>query len=282
MQLCNHRLHKIGNCGVNSNSIARRFDPMGEQGVVEMDSDLLDQIPVKSSTILGLDILLHEPFVDLGLVSELVLSDVGATIHILRLIGGGCEFDELRPRRMADCLASLDFRAWFSAISERTFVCDQEHASTTALWEQCRQMAEFAEFASVWQDRVSPEEAYLVGLLHGIGAIPTVLGWPDGGVQTRILMENALPLFVVNAMRGVDDPRLPSDWKFILSIAYEVAEASRASALTESEDVSEMEPIQRRCAFGGDGEQCVSGASASGKKNSELELIRSETHHHSH
>ena len=56
--------------------------------------DLLDEVPVMSTTVLGLEILLHEPCIDLRMASELVLSDVGATIQILRLVGREYEFDD--------------------------------------------------------------------------------------------------------------------------------------------------------------------------------------------
>ena len=61
-----------------------------------------------SATVLGLEILLHEPCIDLRMASELVLSDVGATIQILRLVGREYEFATEHPCRMGDCIASLD------------------------------------------------------------------------------------------------------------------------------------------------------------------------------
>lgn len=211
-----------------------------EKSVAEMNEDLLDEVPVMSATILGLEMLLNEPSVDLRLASELVLSDVGATIQILRLIGGGVDFDEGRPRRMGDCLASLDVGTWFRAISARTFVCDPEHAETTALWKHCRLVAQYAQLVSDWLECVSPEEAYLVGLLHGIGAIPTVLGWPDGGLGALFAMEGPLPLFVFNAMRSVDDSGLSSDWRFILTAAQELAGTHQDLLPTSIDDMDAM------------------------------------------
>ena len=96
--------------------------------------DLLDDVPVMSATVLGLEMLLHEPCIDLGMASELVLSDVGATIQMLRLVGREYEFATEHPRRMGDCIASLDAGTWFAAISARTFACDRRHAATSSLW----------------------------------------------------------------------------------------------------------------------------------------------------
>ena len=192
--------------------------------------DLLDDVPVMSATVLGLEILLHEPCIDLQMASELILSDVGATIQILRLVGTEYEFSTEHPCRMGDCIASLDADTWFDAISARTFACDSEHAATGALWNHCRLVAQYAQLVAESLNGVSAEEAYLVGLLHEIGAIPNVLGWPDEGhgpgqLAALSAMEGSLPLFVISALRSVNDSRCCSIWKFILTAAHELAGA---------------------------------------------------------
>jgi hypothetical protein len=187
--------------------------------------DLLDDVPVMSATVLGLEILLQEPCIDLGMVSELVLSDVGATIQILRLIGREYEFAAEHPSRMGDCIASLDAGTWFDAISARTFACDREHAATTSLWNHCRLVAQYAQLVAESLEGISPEEAYLVGLLHEMRTIPTVLGWPSTAL---LAMEGSLPLFVLAAIRSMTDSSSSSTWKFILTAAHELA-AARAN-----------------------------------------------------
>ena len=87
------------------------------------------------------------------------------------------------PCRMGDCLASLDAGTWFDAISARTFACDSEHAATTSLWNHSRLVAQYAQLVAESLEGISPEEAYLVGLLHEIVAIPNVLGWPRREVR---------------------------------------------------------------------------------------------------
>ncbi len=181
-----------------------------------------------SATVLGLEILLHEPCIDLRMASELVLSDVGATIQILRLIGREYEFATEHPYRMGDCLASLDAGTWFDAISARTFACDREHAATTALWNHCRLVAQYAQLVAESLDGISPEEAYLVGLLHEIGAIPKVLSWPNDGLDdsesaSLLAMEGSLPLFVLSAIQSTNDSGSSSTWKIVLTSAHELA-----------------------------------------------------------
>ncbi|MGD0938452.1 MAG: HDOD domain-containing protein [Terracidiphilus sp.] len=193
-------------------------------------ADFLDHLPVMSATVLGLEMLLQEPCIDLRIASELILSDVGATIQILRLIGREYDLAAERPSRMGDCLSSLDVDSWFGAISAHTFPCDRKHAATTAVWRHCRLVAQYAQLVAESLDTVSPEDAYLVGLLHGIAEIPAALGWPNcgrGGTDANALaaMEGTLPLFVLSALRSINDSSSSSGWRCILTAAHELAGA---------------------------------------------------------
>jgi HDOD domain len=201
----------------------RRLDDSDHKKFARKKVDLLDDVPVMSATVLGLEMLLHEPCIDLRMASELILSDVGATIQILRLVGTEYEFAAEHPCRMGDCIAGLDAGKWFAAISARTFACDRQHSPTTSLWNHCRLVAQYARLFAESIEGVSPEEAYLVGLLHEIGEIPGVLGWSNGGALSAI--EESLPLFVLAAIRGMNDPYSSSPWKIILSAAHELAGA---------------------------------------------------------
>lgn len=191
-------------------------------------ADFLDEVPVMSATVLGLEMLLQDSYVDLGMATELVLSDVGATIQILRQIGREYDFPAERPTRMGDCLASLDVDVWFGAISARTFVCDRKHAATTAVWRHSRLVAQYAQLVAESLDGVSSEDAYLVGLLHGIGDIPASLGWPDCGragnsMSALSAMEGTLPLFVLDAIHSTSAGASSPGWRFILTAAHELA-----------------------------------------------------------
>jgi hypothetical protein len=199
-----------------------------QQAFQSEKTDFLDNVPVMSATVLGLEMLLQEPCIDLRIATELILSDVGATIQVLRLIGREYDFAEERPSRMGDCLSSLDVDDWFGAISASTFPCDRQHAGVTAVWRHCRLVAQYAQLVAESLDDVSPEDAYLVGLLHGIGDIPAALGWPNcgrGSTDAKALsaMEGTLPLFVLEAIRGMSDSSSLSGWRFILTAAHELA-----------------------------------------------------------
>jgi HDOD domain len=209
-------------------SVWRRAGFSEQRKFARRTEDLLDNVPVLSATVLGLEMLLDEPCIDLRMASELILSDVGATIQILRLVGREYEAAAEHPSRMGDCLASLDAGAWFEAISAHTFACDPEHAATTALWNHCRLVAQYAQLVAESINGISPEDAYLVGLLHEIGNIPRVLGWSCGtfaGRESAVLlaMEGSLPPFVIAAIRSINDYSCSSAWRFILSEAHKLA-----------------------------------------------------------
>jgi hypothetical protein len=180
-------------------------------------SNLLEQVPVMSATVLGLEILLNEPCIDLRMASDLVLSDVGATLQVLRLVRNEYEFATEPLSSMGDCLAGLDASTWFHEISARTFACDDDHIAITSLYYHCRLVARYARLVAESLQGVSPEEAYLVGLLHEMETLPTTLGWPSHDLQ----WESSLPPFVLAAMRSAD--KSSSAWKFILKAAHELA-----------------------------------------------------------
>jgi hypothetical protein len=77
-------------------------------------------------------------------------------------------------------------------------------------------------------DGISPEEAYVIGLLHGFGAIPPVIELQTGDAVARAIgvllaIEEVLPPFVLAAMRSVNDSGPSSQWSFILNAAHELA-----------------------------------------------------------
>jgi hypothetical protein len=221
-----------------------------EQRVAPERGDFLDGVPVMSATVLGLEMLLHEPFIDLRKISDLILSDVGATIQILRLIGKEYAFSPEHPRRMDDCIAGLDIGTWFGTVSAHTFACDCEYSAVRAVWMHSRLVAQYAQLVAESVEGVSSEDAYLVGLLHEIGAIPRVLGWPNGGSSASspgamFAIEGSLPLFVLAAMRSVNDQRPSSQWRLILTAAHELACTWKDGELSSIGDI-DSKGINRR------------------------------------
>lgn len=218
------------------------FDVCKQNAFAPKDDGFLDAVPVMPATVLGLDMVLQEPSVDLQMASELILSDVGATIRILRLIGKEYEIAAERPSRMCECIASLDVDTWFGAISAGAFVGDWEHSAMSAVWKHCRLIAQYAQLVAASLDDIYPDDAYLVGLLHGILAIPASLGCGRGGEEKIALstMEETLPVFVIAAMRSMSESASPSVWRFILTAAHKLAESKMNSGVSEFCDTNRI------------------------------------------
>jgi hypothetical protein len=220
----NHAVDSVtGYAGIPSSTLGP-FEYYGPNALLLQETDFLDEVPVMLATVFGLDMLLQEPNIDLRMVSELVLSDVGATIQTLRLVRREYETAAERPNRMCECIAGLDATLWFETLSTRVFVGDKEHSAVTAVWKHCRSVAQCARFVSESMDDITPDDAYLVGLLHGIGAIPAALDWSESQLgHAMFAMEETLPPFVLAAMRSVNDSSCSSVWRFVLTAAHKLA-----------------------------------------------------------
>jgi hypothetical protein len=222
----NHAVDSVaGYAGVPSSSLGA-VDSYGQNAQLSQATEFLDEVPVMLATVFGLDMLLQEPNIDLRLVSELVLSDVGATIQTLRLVSREYEIASERPNRMCECIAGLDATLWFETLSTRIFVGDKERSATTAVWKHCRLVAQCARFVAESMDDITPDDAYMIGLLHGIGAVPAALGWPESQLwRAMSAMEDTLPPLVLAAIRSVNDTSCSSVWRFLLTAAHKLAGA---------------------------------------------------------
>lgn len=151
-------------------------------------------IPVLPETLLRLDLEAQERSVDLRAVSELVLSDLGATLQILRLAGTEYWDSEFRPTRIEDCISDLGVQACLEAVSAETVARDSSYKVVAEAWAHSRGIAYHSrQIAEEMQD-VNPDEAYMAGLLHAIGLLPSVLGWPSGNLSASDLALAGLKL----------------------------------------------------------------------------------------
>jgi hypothetical protein len=154
------------------------YNPIAEFQPWQFDySDDLPAIPVLPETLLLLDIECQERSIDLGRVTELVLSDLGATLQILRLAGREHACAEFRPSRIEDCIADLGVDVCLQALSAHTVSRNAGQDEIAETWEHCREIAMRAKQIAEESQEVDPGEAYLTGLLHAIGLLPAVLGW---------------------------------------------------------------------------------------------------------
>lgn len=144
-------------------------------------ADETPDVPALPETLLSIELQLQERSADLSIVSQAVLADLGATIQILRLAGSEYGNSGSRPVRIEDCIADLGLEACLRAAGRGTFVRGALHRAVFDLWEHSHRVALHSRLLA--EDAggfVHPYEAYLAGLLHALGALPTLLGWsPD-------------------------------------------------------------------------------------------------------
>ncbi|MGA9669754.1 MAG: HDOD domain-containing protein [Terracidiphilus sp.] len=151
-------------------------------------------IPVLAETLLRLDLEAQERSVDLRAMSDLVLSDLGATLQILRLAGTEYWDSEFRPTRVEDCISDLGVQACLEAVSAATVARDSSYKAVAETWAHSRGIAYHSRQIAEEMQEVNPDEAYMAGLLHAIGLLPTVLGWSTSNPATSDLALAGLKL----------------------------------------------------------------------------------------
>ena len=198
---------------------------------VEFIQDLPD-IPILTKTLLLLDILVQEPCVDLRQMSQLVLSDLGAALQILRLAGREYGNAEDRPIRMEDCISDLGLEACMKAVSAQTLARDDRQYDIADFWNHSREIAQHSMLIAKQMLKVKPEEAYLAGLLHTIGLLPELLGWRESDeadavlVGLRFATRWSLPACVTEFFREIHFTGYPMLWSGIVREAHQRANRS--------------------------------------------------------
>ena len=197
-------------------------------------SHSMPPVPVFPETLLLLELEAQERSADLRRICEVVLSDLGATLQILRLAGEEYGDSEDRPHRIEDCIADLGLGRCLEAVAAQTVNRNANYNDIMEMWAHAREIARHSRLIAEELSGVNPEQAYLVGLLHSIGLLPTVLGWDECEADAHETALNgftmatqwSLPQFVVdsfNEMRGINGS---SRWNAILKMAHQRASSS--------------------------------------------------------
>lgn len=191
-------------------------------------------IPVLPETLLRMELMSHEFSVDLQEISQLVLSDLGATLQILRRAAR--EFDDPadRPTRIEDCISALGVQACIRAAAQKPVLSNPRHRAVLEFWTHAGQVAQLCR-ESVRRESVAanntlqPDEAYLVGLTHALGSLPDLLGWerrPSGSQRreraaSRLAECWSLPLCVREFARAWDRSEWNNPWVGLVRIAHQ-------------------------------------------------------------
>lgn len=129
-------------------------------------------------TLLAMELQLQQSPVDLGAFSQVVLHDLGATLQILRMACREYGADDDRPMRIEDCICDFGPAACFHAVAKASLVRSQQRRAIAAIWTHAREIADNAKhLAEEISSAITPDQAYIGGLLHSIGSLPAALAW---------------------------------------------------------------------------------------------------------
>ena len=140
--------------------------------------DNLPNLPVLPETLLAMELQLQSSSVDLREFSETVLSDLGATLQVLRMAGREYGADDERPMRIEDFICDFGPAACFEAVAKGAVARGFQRRVVVEIWTHAREIASNAKhLAEAIPWAISPDKAYMAGMLHAIGSLPAVLGW---------------------------------------------------------------------------------------------------------
>jgi hypothetical protein len=200
-------------------------------------------LPIMQETLLLLDLAVQEPSIDLREMSQLVLDDLGATLQILRLAGREFGNSNDRPLRIEDCISGLGVDACMQTVSEERAARQGRQGAIAEMWAHCREIAQHCKEVANELPDINPDQAYLVGLLHLIGSLPSVLGWDDtrrdaaGEALSGLQMAKqwSLPHFVQQFFSEIQSTGCNSEWSEIERLAHQRATRSSFKCLLDPE-----------------------------------------------
>jgi hypothetical protein len=196
--------------------------------------DDLPDVPALPETLLQMELRLHEFSIDLHELSQLVLSDLGATVQILRLAARECSVSDGRPARIEDCISHLGADACLRAAGRRTVLSEARHRGVIEVWAHAREVAQLCRKIAASEDWIQPEEASLAGLLHSLGSLPEILGWqwPQNAASGWIAKGQklaevwSLPSCVQQLFAELQRPAADNGWTGLLREAHQMARVS--------------------------------------------------------
>ncbi len=214
---------------------SRSFVSEPQPFLYDMGADL-PGVPAMPETLLAMELQLQERSVDLGEISAMILEDAGATLQILRLAGREYGDSEDRPVRIEDCISDFGLRACLRAAASGAPVGGHRHRAFAGFREHSREIAQLCGLlAAEMPEFANPHEAYLVGLLHEIGALPVLLGWDRsdlpanrGLAALRMAEQWSLPSFLKDFFCEAPMPGCDAHLSKIVLAAHQLAAGSFA------------------------------------------------------
>ncbi|HWF90917.1 MAG TPA: HDOD domain-containing protein [Terriglobales bacterium] len=148
----------------------------------KLHGTVIPDVPLMPTTLLRLEKLFSASVLDLAAISAVIRGDLGLTIHLLRLSGEE-QFES------ADTMPSVEGIVVHAGIEKlKALIAGvpvlSEHPAGEAgvnacarFWMHSHLIALIAQELAVGEDEITPEEAFLAGLLRQIGKLPILLGW---------------------------------------------------------------------------------------------------------
>lgn len=188
-------------------------------------------VPVMAETLLRMEMILGGSSISLHEMSQAVLGDLGATLHVFCLAGGESAVGH-RPFRIEDCISNLGVEVCIDELSKRVSPPRARREATIEAWAHASSIASFCSYwVEMNLEKVSPVEAYLVGLFHELSALPALLGWdqvawgasdaPATGL--KIATHCALPACVTEYFSAKMSRGLASLWPGVVEMAHRLA-----------------------------------------------------------
>jgi len=178
---------------------------------------------VKPEVLLFFEMLLSAQVIDLRTITQVIRTDVGLTVQLLRLAAEESKGGASAVVDIEDLVVLLGIDRLKSVLDRVTVLSGHPRgeAGLNTYGRFCmhaRLTALIAEELAAETATVRQEDAYLAGLLRHVGAIPFVLGWKipevegiDTGEVGDYLARNwRLPAVLVDIIRGNRELCAPS------------------------------------------------------------------------
>lgn len=159
---------------------------------------------------------------------HVVVADLGATLELFKLAGRefGPSCSRERPERIEDCIAALGVEECVGAISAPLLPNHSSQAGFAEFWEHSRSIAQYCRLIAENTAEINPDQAYIVGLLHGIGSLPILLGWKGAGSLSnsvsglRVAQLCSVPDSVTDYLNDLHLARRTCVWSDIVRMAH--------------------------------------------------------------
>jgi HD-like signal output (HDOD) protein len=198
--------------------------------LIQSAGEILPDVPVLPETLLVMELQSSAESIDLTGFTEAVLSDVGATIRILCLAGEEYGDSEDRPLRIEDCIADLGVEACMRAALHGMRTGSEDHDDIIEMWGHSTEIARQCQILADTRFEINPSQAYLVGLLHDIGALPFVLGWNRDDLTgdyalsaLKMAARWSFPAFLTDYFYEAYLPGKNRDWTDMIEAAHHAA-----------------------------------------------------------